>query len=111
MNPLNIWKVVVPHRVVLTMLYHREGYFCCKNRVLGPIPAPDGIQLPADIPQQGRKEMVKKVKGVNKIDAGIRRLWNPFQISNSQQHLSKGHPLSYTWLVLTWICQIFMPFW
>lgn len=108
MNPVDIWEVAVPHRLVLTMLHHRECYFCCKNGALGPIPAADGIQLPADIPQQGTKEMVKKVKGDNKTDAGIRRLWNPSEIWNSQQQFGKGHQLSCTWLVLTWICEIFM---
>lgn len=52
--------------------------------------------------------MVKKVKGDNKTDAGIRRLWNPFEIWNSQQQFGKGHQLSCTWLVLTWIREIFM---
>jgi len=40
--------------------------------------------------------MVKKLKGVNKICAGIRSSWNLFDIWISPQQLSKGHQLSYT---------------
>lgn len=102
------------HLSLQTVLHHREGYFCCKRGVLGPIPAPDGTKHHADIHTSAGEKIngEKKIKGLDKLGAGIRRSQDSFNVRISPQQLVKGHQLSYTWWVFwTWISQIFKSPW